>query len=251
MVNKFSLYTDALIYRICTVLADSYRTDIYDLPERYIAADVISDTIKTSDILAEACIHAIENCTGISPYSISSVTFPDMCTPLITMENGTSCHLLTRIGKKTSWDASRTAGIDNFLKILDCGSPDTNHDTVPLGVVADKLYAMNDAKTASRLVESLIPITNFIALNINENQISSTAFFYTNCGNVDKRVSLPQTLLEARRKNPTTMRFIYDNNWLIDVRLRWHTKYERYRIEWALKDYPVGVIKKNIPIRYE
>ena len=80
-----------------------------------------------------------------------------------------------------------------------------------------------------------------------ENQIYSTAFFYSKCGNVDKKVDLPHKLLELRRQNMTTLRCIYDQNWIFDFRIRRPAGLS-YRLEWFLKDFPIGVVRRVTPV---
>lgn len=251
MANTNSLNNDALMYSICYTLARSYRVAVDYIPEKYIAADVVCDDFEGRNRVAHNCIRAFEHCAAIGPYEISSVSFLKNDVPIITINNETSFQLTTTIGKKKSWRASRSTSVASFFTLLgyeDISEAERMQD--PLDAVADFLSRMDSPKLSHEIVASLIPTSNFITLCIDQNtgMVQSTAFFYSFCGHVDKKVDFPKRLLEIRRKNKTALRCIYDNNWLFDFRLRWNAARDRHRLEWFLKDYPVGVICQAAPI---
>ena len=251
MVKKNGLRSAAIMYSIYGTLAYSYAVKINYIPERYIAADLVSDNdFEMRERIAKDCIRAFEYCTGVGASRISSVTFPEYNVPLITMDNGTSFQLMTNVGPKKSWRASRSASYDRFFALLGCKDlSDAECKKDPLGVVAEQLRKMDSPQISHRIAGSLIPVSNFITLDVDQHErlISSTAYFYTKCGNVDKQVELPRQLLEIRRKSSTTLRCIYDKNWLFDFRLRRNAARDRLRLEWFLKDYPVGVFCQTTP----
>lgn len=250
MINTNALNSNAIMYAIFDILCSyPYRVSINSIPERYVAADLVSDGIEERIRVAKNCIRSIEACTKTSAYEISSISFPRNRGPLITMSNDTSFELIASIGRKKTWQASRSTNVDKLFAVL--GSEDISYAERiqdPLDMIADCLYRMNTPNLSQKIAASLVPTTNFITLAIDQNTgiIQSTAFFYSQCGNVDKRVDLPKHLLEVRRRNETTMRFIYDLNWVFDFRLRRNKG--QHRLEWFLKDFPIGVICQTTPI---
>ena len=250
MINTNALNSDAIMYAVFDTLCSyPYRVNIGHIPERYVAADLVSDGVMERFRLAEDCIRSIETCTKTTAYEILSITFPEDKLPLITMSNDTSFQLMASIGKKKSWRASRSTSIDKFFQLIGCEDiSDAESTQDPLDMVANRLYRMDTPDLSHKIAASLVPTTNFITLSINQNakMIQSTAFFYSKCGNVDKKVDFPNCLLEVRRKNGTTIRCIYDLNWVFDFRLRRNKG--QHRLEWFLKDFPIGVICQTTPI---
>ncbi len=253
-ISKSALIRDASMCSVCYILAESYNVKIDDLPESYNAAYFMyhDDTGNITN-LAKCIIHAVEECINTSAHEISSIMFPDTKTPYVKLNDGSSFELNVSVGKKKSWIAGRSISRYIFIKELGLQEyafrEEENYDQDPLGVVANLLHYSNSPDKAAILAKSLVSQFNFITLNVDLHAalIQSTAFFYTNCGNADKRVILPQRMLEARRKSKTLLRCIYDHNWVFDFRIRKYSD-NIYRLEWFLKDYPIGVIRLTTPI---
>lgn len=246
------LIRDAVMYKVFDTLAES-SVGINNMPEAYIAADIMytGDSDERTR-LAGSITHALEDCINTPSHEISFIDFKDNKEPIITLIDGSSFKLFTNFGKKRSWRASKSMSIERFFDIIrSCKTEDfTGLIQDPIAIISHLLLNHNSPQDAARLTESLVPITNFIILDIDqaENQIYSTAFFYSKCGNVDKKVDLPHKLLELRRQNMTTLRCIYDQNWIFDIRIRKKGSLSQHRIEWFLKDYPVGVVRQTTPI---
>ena len=256
------LTRDALLYTVLDTLAESYNVVIEYMPETYTAADIMYQGDEDErDKLANSFIRALEDCIKVPAHEIAFVSFTeDNESPKITLNDSSSFELMTSIRKRRSWRASRSMLFERYFRyFMALGIYKTENAekllTVedPLESVTNMLRDCNSPETARRLVGSLIPISNFINMEIDqmEYQIFSTSFFYTKCGNVDGKVDLPQKLLEMRRKNATTIRCIYDMNWIFDIRIRKKGSLSQHRIEWFLKDYPIGVVRQTTPINVD